>query len=253
MRRHRTTAVFFLVAACGRTLVTSAAGKRSAGAVPRLVFPLVAKTDLWDNYGDPRPNGRHAGIDMENPWRAPVVAVEDGTSRVRGVRPRRLHALPLRPQRDDVPLHPPEQRPHRAATTTRAGASRMSRSPCRTARGSRPASRSPGTVTRATQTATLTSISRCTRTTARTSTRSSTCGARSSRSSQRGRGGLQPRSARKARRGGRGRGDARGRPRPPVPRRPLAGDRHARRRADRAARNRRRAVRPARRRRRCDR
>jgi peptidase M23-like protein len=48
------------------------------GAVPRLVFPLVAKTDLWDNYGDPRPNGRHAGIDMENPWRAPVVAVEPG-------------------------------------------------------------------------------------------------------------------------------------------------------------------------------
>jgi hypothetical protein len=46
--------------------------------VPRLVFPLVAKTELWDNYGDPRGNGRHAGIDMENPWRAPVVAVEDG-------------------------------------------------------------------------------------------------------------------------------------------------------------------------------
>jgi hypothetical protein len=42
------------------------------------VFPLVAKTELWDNYGDPRGNGRHAGIDMENPWRAPVVAVEDG-------------------------------------------------------------------------------------------------------------------------------------------------------------------------------
>jgi hypothetical protein len=53
------------------------------GAIPRLVFPLVAKTDLWDNYGDPRPNGRHAGIDMENPWRAPVVAVEDGLIKYR--------------------------------------------------------------------------------------------------------------------------------------------------------------------------
>jgi len=58
-------------------------------AVPRLVFPLVAKTVLWDNYGDPRPNGSHAGIDMENPWRAPVVAVEPGrieyaTSRLGG-------------------------------------------------------------------------------------------------------------------------------------------------------------------------
>jgi hypothetical protein len=42
------------------------------------VFPLVANTLLWDNFGDPRPNGRHEGIDMENPWRAPVVAVEPG-------------------------------------------------------------------------------------------------------------------------------------------------------------------------------
>ena len=33
---------------------------------------------------------------------------------VLGVRARRLHALPLRPQRDDVPLHPSEQRPHAA-------------------------------------------------------------------------------------------------------------------------------------------
>jgi hypothetical protein len=50
----------------------------SGRAVPRIVFPLVAKTVLWDNYGDPRGNGRHAGIDMENPWRAPVVAAEAG-------------------------------------------------------------------------------------------------------------------------------------------------------------------------------
>ena len=42
------------------------------------MFPLVAETDLWDNYGDPRGNAAHAGIDMENPWRAPVVAVEAG-------------------------------------------------------------------------------------------------------------------------------------------------------------------------------
>jgi hypothetical protein len=59
--------------------MTAPASGNEQGAVPRLVFPLVAKTELWDNYGDPRGNGRHAGIDMENPWRAPVVAVEDGT------------------------------------------------------------------------------------------------------------------------------------------------------------------------------
>ncbi len=77
MRCHRTTALFLVTGFAAGVLATAANGTQQ-GAVPRLVFPLVAKTDLWDNYGDPRPNGRHAGIDMENPWRAPVVAVEDG-------------------------------------------------------------------------------------------------------------------------------------------------------------------------------
>jgi hypothetical protein len=83
MRRHRTTARATLAVAllgliAAAALTTPASGNEQ-GAVPQLVFPLVAKTDLWDNYGDPRGNGRHAGIDMQNPWRAPVVAVEDGT------------------------------------------------------------------------------------------------------------------------------------------------------------------------------
>ena len=84
MRRHRTTArgiLFPLLAGllAGAFLVP-AGGAESTGSsgVPRLVFPLVAKTELWDNYGDPRGTHRHAGIDMENPWRAPVVAVEAG-------------------------------------------------------------------------------------------------------------------------------------------------------------------------------
>jgi hypothetical protein len=79
MGRHRTTAVFLVLAGLAAAVSTTSASGRESGGVPRLVFPLVAKTDLWDNYGDPRPNGRHAGIDMENPWRAPVVAVEDGS------------------------------------------------------------------------------------------------------------------------------------------------------------------------------
>jgi hypothetical protein len=71
--------VFFLLAGLGAAAFATTASGRQDGSVPTLVFPLVAKTVLWDNYGDPRPNGHHAGIDMENPWRAPVVAVEDGT------------------------------------------------------------------------------------------------------------------------------------------------------------------------------
>jgi hypothetical protein len=79
MRRHRTTAVLLLLAGLVAAASTTPASGGGSGGVPRLVFPLVAKTDLWDNYGDPRGNGRHAGIDMENPWRAPVVAAEDGS------------------------------------------------------------------------------------------------------------------------------------------------------------------------------
>jgi hypothetical protein len=87
MRRHRTTArgtLVPLLLAAGLTAGSIAASLSAQPAhaseqvVPRIVFPLVAKTLLWDNYGDPRPNGRHAGIDMENPWRAPVVAAEPG-------------------------------------------------------------------------------------------------------------------------------------------------------------------------------
>lgn len=80
MRRHRTARGTFVSLLSFGIAVAVATPSASGGeeAVPRLVFPLVAKTDLWDNYGDPRGNGRHAGIDMENPWRAPVVAAEDG-------------------------------------------------------------------------------------------------------------------------------------------------------------------------------
>jgi hypothetical protein len=83
MRRHRTTArgailALLLLGLAAVTGTARSATSDTAGAVPKLVFPLVAKTELWDNYGDPRGTQRHAGIDMENPWRAPVVAVEAG-------------------------------------------------------------------------------------------------------------------------------------------------------------------------------
>lgn len=82
MRRHRTKALggvtSLVVAGLAAAVLSTPASGGEQGSVPRFVFPLVVKTDLWDNYGDTRANGRHAGIDMGNPWRAPVVAVEDG-------------------------------------------------------------------------------------------------------------------------------------------------------------------------------
>jgi hypothetical protein len=82
MRRHRTTArgIFLALLLAGLAAVSAAPRTATAetSGVPRLVFPLVAKTQWWDNYGDPRPNGRHAGIDIMAPSRSPVVAIEPG-------------------------------------------------------------------------------------------------------------------------------------------------------------------------------
>ena len=81
MRRHRTTARGIALSLLLAGLTAAVLASPSSGgpqAVPRLVFPLVAETALWDNYGDSRGTHSHAGIDMENPWRAPVVAVEAG-------------------------------------------------------------------------------------------------------------------------------------------------------------------------------
>jgi len=52
--------------------------KNPAASVPQIVFPLVGDVQVDDNWGDPRPNGRHAGIDLMTPRRTPVVAAEAG-------------------------------------------------------------------------------------------------------------------------------------------------------------------------------
>jgi Peptidase family M23 len=73
----RATAFVLVLVGLAAALLASPASGTSTG-VPKIVFPLVAKTLWWDSYGDPRPNGVHTGIDIEAPWRAPVVAVEAG-------------------------------------------------------------------------------------------------------------------------------------------------------------------------------
>ena len=58
--------------------------------------------------------GRTQGNDILAPKRAPAVAAEGGTIKFWTTSAtRRLHALPLRRERHDLPVHPPEQRPHR--------------------------------------------------------------------------------------------------------------------------------------------
>ncbi len=142
--------------------------RATTGKVPRLVFPLVAKTVLWDNYGDPRGNGRHAGIDMENPWRAPVVAVEPGrveyaTSGLGGC------MLYLYGRSGTMYLYIHLNNDLTPKNDNKAGCVQGSPTQCRTGRASSPVSRSRSTATRATRTGTRTSTSRCTRTAAPTS------------------------------------------------------------------------------------
>ena len=82
MRSPRTTArattFALLLAGLVALAVLASPAAGTSNGVPRIVFPLVAKTLWWDSYGDARPNGMHTGIDIEAPWRAPVVAVEPG-------------------------------------------------------------------------------------------------------------------------------------------------------------------------------
>ena len=81
MRRHRTargTLVSLLLVGLAAASMTAPSASGREHGVPLLVFPLIEKTELWDNYGDPRPNGRHEGIDMPVPRRAVLVAVESG-------------------------------------------------------------------------------------------------------------------------------------------------------------------------------
>ncbi len=77
MGRHRTTARGALLLLT-LALCTGAASAASHGVDP-IVFPIVGPAEYGHNYGDPRPNGRHAGIDIMTSWRSAAVAAEDGT------------------------------------------------------------------------------------------------------------------------------------------------------------------------------
>ena len=85
MNRHRTTArgafLLLLTGLLGAAVVGSPGAAPKPGLVDGkpIVFPLTGDYAYGNNYGDPRGQGAHAGIDIENvPWRNPVVAAEAG-------------------------------------------------------------------------------------------------------------------------------------------------------------------------------
>jgi peptidase M23-like protein len=87
MLSHRTTArgILFLILAA--TLASVAASARAGNQPPKktaatataIVFPVVGPVNYIDDFGDPRPGGRHQGIDMMAAKRSLAVAAEAGT------------------------------------------------------------------------------------------------------------------------------------------------------------------------------
>ncbi|HEU4450277.1 MAG TPA: M23 family metallopeptidase [Gaiellaceae bacterium] len=73
MSRRRTTAAVLLV-----LLAAWASAETAGAAVPRLIFPVVAKVSYTNDFGAPRWQGSHEGNDIMAAKRSPVVAVERG-------------------------------------------------------------------------------------------------------------------------------------------------------------------------------
>jgi len=93
MAGHRTTArgILFLILVATAAAASASAfahepvepspenARKAANNGDAIVFPLVGKVAYADDFGDPRGQGRHEGIDIVAPKRALVVAAEDGT------------------------------------------------------------------------------------------------------------------------------------------------------------------------------
>jgi hypothetical protein len=79
MRRHRTTArgVLFLAVILG--LAAGTAGAAAPKVPEHIVFPVVGQVNYIDDFGAPRPGGRHQGNDLVAAKKSPAVAAEAGT------------------------------------------------------------------------------------------------------------------------------------------------------------------------------
>src|ERR687887_115887 len=77
MSRHRTTARGLLVLLLlGLAAGLGAASSRKPPA--RIVYPVLGASRYTNDFGDPRPGGRHQGIDIIAPRKALALAAESG-------------------------------------------------------------------------------------------------------------------------------------------------------------------------------
>jgi hypothetical protein len=73
---HRTTARGTLLLAL--LLVTLLVGGASAATPKKIIFPVLGTVSYTDDFGDPRPGGRHQGIDVLAAKRSLALAAEAG-------------------------------------------------------------------------------------------------------------------------------------------------------------------------------
>ncbi len=79
----RGSLVLFLLTLVGLVAAACASALNSPdGAAPKtrasIVFPLVGPATYFDDFGQPRAQGSHEGIDILTSWRSPAVAAEAG-------------------------------------------------------------------------------------------------------------------------------------------------------------------------------
>jgi hypothetical protein len=67
--------LLLLVLGLAGAAVAAPSGKPPA----RIIFPVIGPAQYWNDYGDPRPQGAHEGIDIVSVRRALAVAAEAGT------------------------------------------------------------------------------------------------------------------------------------------------------------------------------
>ena len=79
MRRHRTTARGFLLLAVILGLAAGTAGAAAPKVPDHIIFPVVGPVNYTDDFGAPRPGGRHQGNDLVAAKKSPAVAAEAGT------------------------------------------------------------------------------------------------------------------------------------------------------------------------------
>jgi hypothetical protein len=58
--------------------LTAATAGASGGVPSPIIFPVVGPYNYTNDYGDPRPQGRHEGNDILAPKKSPVIATEAG-------------------------------------------------------------------------------------------------------------------------------------------------------------------------------